>query len=137
MWKTYEIEKSIETIKKSLGISYRSRRVVLIGHKFRRKSGMHHYLLVLMNQETKVSIMARTHSVSELDQHSLKVVWHKEVVGLVYALSVVETTQVNVMRDRHVASSVDKRVTLSESTQRIWKVMETWTTNTNFHQLLN
>ena len=86
--------------------------MVLIGHKFRRKSGMHHHLLVLMNQETKVSIMARTHRVSELDQHSLKVVWHKEVVGLVYALSEVETTQVNVVRDRQVDSSVDNRVTL-------------------------
>ena len=56
--------------------------------------------------------MARTHRVSELDQHSLKVVWHKEVVGLVYALSEVETTQVNVVRDRQVDSSVDNRVTL-------------------------
>ena len=56
--------------------------------------------------------MARTHRVSELDQHNLKVAWYKEVIGLVYALSVVETTQVKFVRDRQVASSVDKRVTL-------------------------
>ena len=43
---------------------------------------------------------AITRKISLLDQHSLKVVWQKKVVGLVYALSVVETTNVNVVRDR-------------------------------------
>ena len=56
--------------------------------------------------------MSRIHRTSELDQHNLKVAWYKEVIRLVYALSVVETTQVKFVRDRQVASSVDKRVTL-------------------------
>ena len=63
-WRSYEIEKSIGTIKISLGISLGNRRVVPIGHNFKRKSGKHHHLLVLMNKETKVSIMARTHRIS-------------------------------------------------------------------------
>ena len=52
--------------------------------------------------------MSRIHRTSELDQHNLKEVWHKEVVRILYVLGVVGTTQVNVVMARHVVLSVDK-----------------------------
>jgi len=54
--------------------------------------------------------MVRIRRTSELDLHSLKIVWHKEVTGLLHVLSVVEPTQVSVVRARQVVSSVGKRV---------------------------
>ena len=68
-------------------------------------------MLVRLHLETKVSIMARIHITSELDRHSLKKVWHMEVVGLLHVLSVVELTQVNSVMAKNVAFSVGKRVT--------------------------
>ena len=59
--------------------------------------GMHHHLLVHLHLETMMSIMARIRKTSVLDHHSLKVVWHNEVFGLLYVLDVVDTTQVSVM----------------------------------------
>ena len=55
--------------------------------------------------------MARIHRTSRLDQPNTKVVWHKEVVGFLHVINVVEPTQVNVMMARHVVSNVVKRVT--------------------------
>ncbi|KAG5611703.1 hypothetical protein H5410_022984 [Solanum commersonii] len=75
------------------------------------KGGLLHHLLVKLYPETKVSIMARISRTSELYLHSLKVVWNKEVTRLLHVLSVVEPTQVSVVRTRQVSSSVDKRVT--------------------------
>ncbi|KAG5614483.1 hypothetical protein H5410_014307 [Solanum commersonii] len=37
--------------------------------------------------------MAKIHRTSELGQHSLKVVWHNEVVGLIHVVDVVKNTQ--------------------------------------------
>ena len=92
-------------------MSLGNRRVVRIVRPFRSKRGLHHHLLVHLHLRTKVSIMARIHRTSELDQHNLKVVWHKEVVGPLYVVDVVETTQVSVVMARHVVSSVGKRDT--------------------------
>lgn len=77
-----------------------SRKMFWIGYNFRNKRGMHHHLLVLLHLETKMRIIARIHKTSKLDQQSLKEVWHREVVGIFYVLSLVEPTQVNVMMAR-------------------------------------
>ena len=66
-------DKSIGTRKLRLGMSMGNKNVVQIDHNFRNKRGMH--------PKTKVSIMAKTRRTSELDQHNLNVVWHKEVVS--------------------------------------------------------
>ena len=58
---------------------------------------MHHHLLVRRHPETKVNTMARIRRASKLVMHSLKKVWHMEVVGLLCVLSVLEPTQVNVV----------------------------------------
>ena len=42
--------------------------------------------------ETKVSIMDIIRRTSKLDHHSLKKVWHTEVVGIMYVLSLVDST---------------------------------------------
>ena len=68
-------------------------------------------MLVHLQPETKVRIMAIIRRNSEQEKRSLKVVWHGEVVGRLHVLSVVETTQVNIVIAKHVVSSVDKRVT--------------------------
>ncbi|KAG5621283.1 hypothetical protein H5410_006501 [Solanum commersonii] len=52
-----------------------------------------HHLLVPLHLETKVSIMVKICRNSELDLHSLKVVWHKEVTRILHVLSVVGSSQ--------------------------------------------
>ena len=74
------------------------------------ESGKHH-LLVHLRQEIEVSTMARIRRNIKLFQRSLEEAWHKEVVGILHMLSVVELTQIIVMIDRQVASSVVKRET--------------------------
>ena len=72
---------------------------------------MHHNLLVHLHQEIEVSTLARIRRTIKLFQHSFEEAWHREVVVLLYVLSVVEFTQINVVMDRQVASSMVKRVT--------------------------
>ncbi|KAG5572032.1 hypothetical protein H5410_061798 [Solanum commersonii] len=62
-----------------------------------------HHLLLHLHLETKVNIMVRIHRTSELDLHSLRVVWHKEVTGILHVLSVVELTQGNKAQSSSVA----------------------------------
>ena len=50
-----------------------------------------------MHPETKVSIIFIIHSTSDLDLHNLKVVWHKEVIGILPVLIMVGITQVSVL----------------------------------------
>ena len=66
---------------------------------------------MLLHVEIEASIMARIRRTSRLDQHSPKVVWHKEVVGLMHVVGVEGTTSVRVMNVSKVASSAFKRVT--------------------------
>ena len=72
---------------------------------------MHHHVLVHLRPEIEVSIMDTILRTSRLDQPNLKVVWHKEGVVLLDVLSVVETTQVDVVMATQVTSSLFKRVT--------------------------
>ena len=72
---------------------------------------MHHHLVVHLQPRTEVSIMARILRTSRLNKPNPKLVWHKEGVGLLHVLSVVETTLVNVVIARKLASSVSLRVT--------------------------
>lgn len=58
---------------------------------------MHHPLVVHLHLEIYGSIMARIYKTSRLDKHSLKVVWYNEVVGILYVVGMVETTQVSVV----------------------------------------
>ena len=60
-----------------------------IGHNFIRISGMHHYILVHLQLETELSFIVRTF---ELGLHIHMVVWCKEVISLLHALSMVEIT---------------------------------------------
>lgn len=98
--------------KAKTGISLGSRKVVRFGQNFGNKRGMHYHLLVHLRLETEVSVMARIHKISRLDQPNLKVVWHKEVDGLLHVVRVVETTPVSVVMAIRVASSAVKSVTL-------------------------
>ena len=45
-------------------------------------------VIVHLHHGTEVSSIIRVRRISELDLHSLKVVWHKEVIGVLYVLSV-------------------------------------------------
>ena len=52
---------------------------------------MHHRLLVHLRLETKMSIMAKILKTLILDHPSPKVVCHKDVVGLLHVVGVVES----------------------------------------------
>lgn len=56
--------------------------------------------------------MTRIRVTSRLDKPSPKVLWQKEVVGLLHVVGVVKTIQVSVVMVSKVASSAVKRVTL-------------------------
>ncbi|KAH0761440.1 hypothetical protein KY290_017513 [Solanum tuberosum] len=84
-----------------------------------------------------MSIIVRIRRTSELDQRSLRVVWHNEVIGLMHMLSVVGTTQVSVVIVSLVVSSVVKRVTSLKSAFRTGKVMGIREIEHNLHQLLH
>jgi len=130
--------KSSEWRKQRQGMSLGSREIIwtdLLSNKSKRD--LLHHLLVHLHPETKVSIIVRYPSISELDLHSLRVVWHKEVTGLLYLLSVVELTQVSVAMAPQVVSSVDKRVTSWKSTLRTDKVIGIRAIGPNLHQLLH
>ena len=75
------------------------------------KRGMHHHLLVHLRQETEVSTMARIRRTLRLDQASPKVVWHKEIVGLLHVVGVVEPTLVSVVMVSQAVSNAVKMVT--------------------------
>ena len=62
---------------------------------------------------------------------------YKEVVSLLHELSVVDFTKVSVVMDRHVVSSVGKRVTSLKSALRKSKVVEILAIEPNLHQLLH
>ena len=53
--------------------------------------------------------MDRIHRTSWLDKHTPKVVWYKEVVGLVYVMGVVETMLIRIVMASQILSSVVKR----------------------------
>ncbi|KAG5605740.1 hypothetical protein H5410_027232 [Solanum commersonii] len=67
---------------------------------------MLHHLLVHLHQGTKMSLIIRIQKISELDLPSHNVVWHMEVMGLLYVLSVVGPSQKCVMMAPLVASSM-------------------------------
>ena len=54
--------------------------------------------------------MAGIHRTSKLGHHSLKALWNKELVGLLYVLGVVGTIYVSVIIEKPKATSVVKRV---------------------------
>ena len=54
-----------------------------------------------------------------------------------YVLNVMETTQVNIVRVRQVASSLVKGVTFLGSARRINRVVEIQATELNLHKLLH
>lgn len=58
-------------------------------HCKKRKMDIVHHLLVHLHRGTDVSSRIRFHRISELDLHSLKVVWHKDVMRVLHVLSVV------------------------------------------------
>ena len=73
---------------------------------------------------------------SMLDQKSPKVVWHKEEVGFLYVVDVVEITPVTVAMDSRVVSSAGKRDISWKSVLRISKVVEIWATEPSLNHLL-
>ena len=75
------------------------------------KRYMHHHLLVHLRREIKVIIMVEIHRTLRLHQNSPKVVWHKEVVGLLRMVGVAETISVSVVMATRVFSYAVKRVT--------------------------
>ena len=100
---------SIGTRKLSRGINQVNRRVVQVDHNLISKRGMHHHLLVHLCLKIEASTMSSICRTSRLDQPSPKVIWHKEVVGILHVVGVVETTLVNVVMASWVASSAIKR----------------------------
>ena len=73
-------------------MSLGNKRVVQLGHSFKNKRGLHNHLLVLLHSETKVSIMDIIHRISKLDHHSLKEVWHSDIVGIMHVISLLDST---------------------------------------------
>ena len=63
----------------------------------------------LLAPRNEVSLMDKIHRTSKLDQHSPKVMWHKEVVGLMYMVDLVETTLLSIVMASGVVSSVGRR----------------------------
>lgn len=55
--------------------------------------------------------MVRIQRTLELDPHNLRVVWNKEVSGLMHVLCLAGYTQVSVAMSLKVVLNVDKRVT--------------------------
>ena len=64
----------------------------MIRYFFHKKRDFLHHLLVHVKLETNVTIIERIKNTSELDMNNFKVVWHKEVTGLLHVLSVVGLT---------------------------------------------
>ena len=85
--------------------------VVQDDHNSTNPKGMHDHLLVHLYSEIEVSIAVIIHNTSGLDRPNLKVVWYKEVVGVLHVVDVVEITLENVVMAREVVSSVIKMVT--------------------------
>ncbi|KAG5590150.1 hypothetical protein H5410_040664 [Solanum commersonii] len=67
---------------------------------------MLYHLLVYLHEGTGVSSTIRVRRISELSLHSLKLVWHKEEIGLLHVLSVVGTTQEGVTMALQVVSNL-------------------------------
>ena len=93
-------------------MSLANRKVVQEDHNSRNQRGMQHHLLVHLHPKTEVRIVARIHSTSRLGRLSLKEVWHKEVLSLLPAPSMVGITMASVAKASGVVSSMAKRVTL-------------------------
>ena len=74
---------------------------------------------MLLDLEKRVSTMVRIRRTSMLDWYSLNVVYHKEVVGLMHVVGMLETMWVSVLMSIQVSSSVVKRVTSCKSFLRI------------------
>ena len=85
--------------------------VVQVDHYSRNQMSMHHHLLVPLHPETEVSIGVIIHRTSRLDRLNLKVVLHKEVVGVTHVEIVVKSTLENVLVAKKFSSSVVKRIT--------------------------
>ena len=73
-------------------MSMANKMVLQVDHNSRNQRSMHHHLLVHLYSEIKVSIVARIRSTSRIDRLSLMVVWHKEEIGIMHVLSVVNNT---------------------------------------------
>ena len=94
-----------------MGMSLDNRKVVRANYNSISQRGMHHHQLVHLHPETEVSIAITIHSTTKIDRPNLKVVRHKEVVGVLRVIDMVESTLANVVMVRKVVSSVVKRVT--------------------------
>ena len=70
---------------------------------------MHHHFLMHLLLETKVSIIARIGRTLRLDQPCPNLVRHKEVVGLLHVVGVIETTLVSVVVASWVVANSVKR----------------------------
>ena len=81
--------------------------------------------------------MTRKYRFSRIDKPKPKVVWHKDVVGFLHLVNMVEPTLVDVLLARQVVSSVVKNVTSRESALRTNKVEEIRAIELNFHQLFH
>ena len=90
-----------------------------------------------MHPETKVSITPTICTTSALGQHILKLVWQNDVVGLLYVLGVVGTTQVCVMMGRQVSTSAVNKVNSWNIVLRISRVVEIAAMEKNLQQLLH
>ena len=103
-----------------------NRMMVQVDHNLVNQRGMLYNLLVHVLLETEVSIMAEIRRTSRLDQPNPKVVWHKEVVGLLHVVGVVETTSAIVLMSSRVCSSAVKRGTTYKSFVRISREVKIW-----------
>lgn len=109
--------------KSKTGTNLVNKRVVQVDHNCTNRSRMHHHLLVHIRLETVWSIMARICKTSSLDPPITKVVWYKGEFGLLYVVSLIETTLVNVVIARQVVDGVVKMVTSWKSVLRMGKVV--------------
>ena len=131
------MEKNTEIRKRRRGMSLANRKVLRADHNSKNQRGMQHHLLVHLHPKIEESIVVTIHSTPMVHRPNPKAVWHKEVMGVLCVVDVVESTLTSVVTVKQVVSCVVKRVTSWENTLLISKVVKIRATYPNLHCLVH